>query len=295
MKRAFLLIIAIFISFYSFSQDTIKQHRPVKKFIPLEVYENHFGKTSDTTEFMYKDNDTLVRVPNDFDPFEDQDGVKVEYEPKDSTFLSIYKNIVYNTGKSGTSKERMRYWKDEIKIYFDESVPALHSKELMDFAENISKGIDSLNISRNFIPEKANYHVYYLNREHTTDYEPRIGNSKGGYYISWNGKQQIYDAKLKINTELNKGDKYQIQHLKFHFFKSLGHFKSSEQLKCESYLSACNTSREITPIDLELLSYHYSYDICKGVDLNTFTEQTERFNKQLKEEPNSKIYVIHVE
>ena len=291
MNKILCFLLALFASFYSFGQDTI--HKQVSKtFIPLKVYMEKIGKITDTTEFLYQDNDTLVQVPNDYDPFEGEEGVKVEYEPKDSIFLDIYKNVVYNSGKT---KERMRYWKEDVKIYFDESVPAAHAQELMDFVENISEGIDSLNISRNFIKEKANYLVYYLNRKHNTDYEPRIANTSGGYYVSWNGKQQIYDGKLRINTELLNSESYQLEHLKYHFFKSLGFFKSSNQLNCESYLSACNTNRVITPIDLEVLQYHYSYGVCKGVDLKTFTDQTNRLNQRLKEEPNSKIYVVHVE
>ena len=294
MPKKLFLFIAIITSLQSFGQDTITK-RVVKKYIPLEVYENTFGKTSDTTEFMYKDKDTLVRVPDDYDPLEGKNYVKVEYEPKDSTFLSIYKNVVYNTHKSDGSKERMRYWKEDVKIYFDESVPASHAKELMQFAKELSADVDSLSISQNFIPEKANYLVYFLNREHQTDYEPRMGNSKAGYYISWNGKQQIYDGKLKINTELVKSDKYQLNLLKFHFFKSLGFFKSSGKLDCSSYLSACNTQRELSAIDLEILKYHYSYGVCKGTDLKSFTALTTSMNKKLEEEPNAKLYVIHNE
>lgn len=259
------------------------------------MYESRFGKTTDSTEFLFKDNDTLVSVPLDFDPFAGKNMVKVEYEPKNPEFLKIYKNAVYNTDKSDGSKERMRYWKDHIRIYFDKSVPVSHTKELMDFAQKISEGIDSLNISRNFVREKSNYLVYYLNKDHLTDYDPRIANSKGGYYISWNKKQQIYDGKLKINTELVNSEKYQLSLLKFHFFKSLGHFKSSSQLDCSSYLSACNTQRKISPEDLEILKYHYSYGVCKGTDLESFTELTSSMNERLKKDPNAKLYVVHHE
>ncbi len=294
MKRTFYLIIAIFVSFHSFGQDTIYEPA-TKRYIPLKSYKEKIGKITDITEFMFRDKDTLVLIPNDYDLYGGKERVLVEYEPKDSLFLDIYKNIVYNTGRSRGDGERMRYWKDEIKIYFDKSVPSSHAKGLMQFADKISLDIDSLNISRNFIPEKANYVVYYLNKEHTTDYEPRISNSNGGYYISWNGKQQIYDGKLKINTELLNSENVQLEHLKFHFFKSLGYFKSSNQLSCESYLSACNTNRVITPIDMEILKYHYSYGVCKGVDLKSFTDQTNSLNQKLKDDPNSKIYVAHVE
>jgi len=292
MKRSFYLIIAIFVSFYSFGQDTINRHLS-EKYVSLSLYKERFGDTSDTTVFRYQDGDTLIKVPSDWDPFKDKKYVKVEYEPKDSTFLSIYKNVVYNTHKGNGAKECMRYWKNEIKIYFDESVPTSHAKELMQFTRELSGDIDSLTISQNFIPEKANYLVYFLNSEHQTDYEPRIENSKGGYYISWNGKQQIYDGKLKINTELVKSDKYQLQLLKFHFLKSLGYFKSSNQLDCSSYFSACNTQRKLSSKDLEILKYHYSYGVCKGTDLKNFIELTTSMNKKLEEDPKAKLYVLH--
>lgn len=203
--------------------------------------------------------------------------------------------MVFNTGKSDTNKSRIRYWKNDVKVYFDESVPSSHAKKLMQFASEISAYIDSLNISRNFVKEKANYFVYYLNQEYKTDYDPRISNSRSGYYISWNGKQQIYDGKLKINTELIPTEKYQLEHLKFHFFKSLGYFNSSRQLDCDSYLSACNTNRIVTPIDMEILKYHYSYGVCKGTDLKSFTELTSSMNDKLKKEPNAKLYVLHAQ
>jgi len=292
MRSLLFLSISLFIGLQSFAQDTLNRHL-AKKFISLKLYEETFGKPVDTTEFNYRDNDTLVRVPLEFDPFKDKDYVKVEYEPKDSTFLSIYKNVVFNTGKLDSDKQRMRYWKNDIKIYFDESVPSTHAKKLMKFAHKVSKDVDSLNISRNFVREKSNYLVYYLNRENTTDFEPRIGNTKGGYYISWNGKQQIYDGKLKVNTEMIKSAEYQFLFLKYYFFKSLGHFKSSKQLNDTSFLAAGKKQRKLSSKDIEILKYHYSYGVCKGTDLKSFTELTSSMNAKLKKEPNAKLYLLH--
>lgn len=259
------------------------------------MYEELIGKPSDTTEFRYSEDDTLVSVPLDFDPFERRGLVKVPYEAKDSTFLRLYKKVVYNLGETGSSKERMHYWKDDVRIYIDESVPDEHAKELMDFAENLASDIDSLNISRQYSREKANYLVYYLNRDHLTDYEPRINAAGNGYYINWNGKQQIYNGKLKINTELVKSEFDQIQLLKSNFFKSLGFFKSSRQLQCGSFLSPCPGAKKLTAKDMEILKYHYSYGVCKGVDLKTFTEVTNSMNQKLKEDPNAILYIAHHE
>ena len=294
MTRFFILIATILISFSSFGQDTISR-RLVKKFIPLNAYERFIGKTTDTTEFMFRDGDTLVSVPLDFDPLKGKNMVKVEYEPKDSVFLNIYKEVVYNPDNSNSSDQRMHLWKDDINIYFDEGVPEDHANELMKFAAEISKDIDSLNISRKYDEEKANYVVYYLNEKHSTEYEPKMRYQENGYYIGWNGKQQIYKGHLKINTEFVRAEFEQKQLLKSNFFKSLGHFKTSDLLTCGSYLSKCPGAKKLSPKDLEILSYHYSYGVCKGVDLKTFTEQTNRMNKKLEEDPDAKLYIAHHE
>lgn len=92
----------------------------------------------DSLNFIYRNNDTLVLMPSDYSFAR----ISVEYEPKDSLFLEIYKDIVYNNN----SKATMKLWKNDIKIFFDSSVPKKHSRELMNFADEISSGIDSLNI-----------------------------------------------------------------------------------------------------------------------------------------------------
>lgn len=296
MNRFLVYTLFSLISFMGFSQDTLwKKRERVKKFIPMPMYVEHFGQMNDTVETMIKDGDTLVSVPVDFDPFDSGDYVQVPYNQKDSIFLSIYKDVVFNTGKRGSENERMRYWKDDIRIFFDESVPQEHAEKLMDFAKMISADIDSLNISRNFDREKSNYLVYYLNREHPTDYDPRMASSKGGYYINWNRKNQIYDGKLKVNTELAPSEDYQLRLLKYYFFMSLGHFKQSNKMGCQGYLASCNHASSVSKIDLALLKYHYSYGVCKGTDLESFTELTTKMNQKLKKDPNAKLYIVHRE
>ncbi|MAM19912.1 MAG: hypothetical protein ABGW91_11910 [Christiangramia sp.] len=296
MNRFLVYTLFSLISFMGFSQDTLwKKRERVKKFIPMPMYVEHFGQMNDTVETMIKDGDTLVSVPVDFDPFDSGDYVQVPYNQKDSIFLSIYKDVVFNAGKRGSENERMRYWKDDIRIFFDESVPQEHAEKLMDFAKMISADIDSLNISRNFDREKSNYLVYYLNREHPTDYDPRMGSSKGGYYINWNRKNQIYDGKLKVNTELAPSEDYQLRLLKYYFFMSLGHFKQSNKMGCQGYLASCNHASSVSKIDLALLKYHYSYGVCKGTDLESFTELTTKMNQKLKKDPNAKLYIVHRE
>jgi len=294
MGRFLILFISIFMGIQAFGQDTISKQN-AKKYISLKVYKSKFGKVSDSTKIIYRNGDTLVNVPMDFDPFDAKTMVKVRYEPKDSIFLNTYKEVVYNTDIKIDSSAKMRYWKGEIKIFFDKSVPVSHSKELMKFTQTISKDVDSLEISRNFEREKANYLVYYLNRKDNIDYDPRIVGKTGGYYISWNGKSQIYDGKLKINTEKVESEKLQLNLLKYHFFKSLGHFKSSKDLQCESFLSACRNLRTITENDIKILKYHYSYGVCKGQTLKTFSDQTQKMQEILEKDPNAQLFVIHHE
>ena len=291
MKYQLTYILLILLSTSLFAQDTIER-RVVKKYIPLEMYKQVTGEKDLPSNYIVRGKDTMVSVAPDFDPFQDQNIQKVAYEPKDEEFLRIYKDVVYNAGRGNSDKERMRYWKEDINIYFDESVPAEHADQLMKFAEKISTDVDSLSIQQVDKKENSNYLVYYLNREHTTDFDPRMADPRSSYYISWNRKQQIYDGSLKVNTELVESEENQLDLLKFNFFRSLGHFKSSYKLDCESFLSACKKSRSITDEDLEILKYHYSYGVCKGADLESFTELTTRLNKKLEEEPNAKLYVI---
>lgn len=291
--KFFLFVVIGLISLKTYSQDTIR-----KVFFPIEHYKNSGEKLTkqDSLKFKFHNGDTLVEVSEAYITAQNssENGkVRVPYEPKDSLFLEIYKNVVYNNQKENTRKEFMRYWKDSVKIYFEPSVPDFQARELMNFASHISSDIDSLNIVRVANPEESNFKVYFLNAENNTDFEPRINGN--GYYINWNEKSQITSGFLKVNSARVKSKKHQLSLLKFHFLKSLGHFKNSETLDCKSYLSACNTPREITKMDLDLLKYHYSYGICKGVGLQTFENLHSQMQAKLKEEPNAKLFLIHSE
>ncbi|UJH92270.1 hypothetical protein LZ575_06880 [Antarcticibacterium sp. 1MA-6-2] len=291
MKFSLYFLLILF-TISGYSQDTLHRH-----YILLEQYVklgNNLTK-QDSLNFQFKGEDTLVLVSPDFLE-RNNNGIRVEYEPKDSLFLEIYKDVVYGKMNSEQrEKETMKYWKDEIKIFFASGVPQDHSQKLMEFAKEISSEIDSLKITKVDNKEQSNFMIYYLNREYNIDYEPRINNRNGGYYINWNAKQQIYKGYVKINTEFVKNENDQVQLLFFHFFKSLGYFKSSEKLNCESYLSACRVPRRLTQSDREILKYHYSYGICKGVILKTFNELHESMQKTLRHNPKAQLYVVHSE
>lgn len=290
MKICFYFFCAL-LTLSGYSQDTIPAF-----YIPLKEYVKQGIPLTkqDSLNFHYNGEDTLVMVSRKFIEERNKNVVRVEYEPKDSLFLDIYKNVVYGKPTSeNRNQQTMKYWKDEIKIYFDSSVPVEHSQHLMEFANEISLEIDSLKITKVATREESNYLVYYLNREHNIDYEPRISNHAGGYYINWNGNQQIYNASLKINTEATRSKDFQSHLLTYHFFHSLGYFRRSDTITCESYLSRCKDRRKLTQIDREVLKYHYSYGICKGVKLDTFEEMHEKMQNTLLTDPNAKIYVVH--
>lgn len=293
MKKSFkqyLSLLSFFIIGALYSQDTIVSH-----YISISHYKEDGNKLTkkDTANFQFYKGDTLVAISPDYKSPMDKNKVKVAYEPKDSIFLNLYKNVVYNTDKSQKGKLYMRYWKDSIKVFFEAGVSDQHAKELMQFAYKISQDIDSLNIKRVFQAKDANYRVYYLNSEYKTDFEPRI-TGKSGYYVHWNAKNQIYKADLKINTDLIENG-LSVELLKFHFFRSLGYFKGSKNLSCESYLSGCNNLRQLTKPDLELLKYHYSYGVCKGVNLEDFEKLHAHMKKSKEQNPNVPLYVMHRE
>src|SRR5690606_4420161 len=144
MRSIYLLFFAHFTLTRNNAHDTIS-----RSFIPLQHYvklEKPLTK-QDTLNFRFKGEDTLVMVPGNFMETLYDDKVWVEYEPKDSLFLEIYKDVVYGKPNSATREsEIMKYWKEDIKVYFDPGVPTPHQNYLLAFANKIAADIDSLNI-----------------------------------------------------------------------------------------------------------------------------------------------------
>lgn len=61
------------------------------------------------------------------------------------------------------------------------------------------------------------------------------------------------------------------------------HFTLQDDFYCTSYFSNCfNNDKILNDFDLKLIKYHYSYGICKGTDLKTFTIQHENAKSILK-------------
>ena len=267
-----------------------------RAYMPLRQYKRRFKKPitkEDSLNFKYKNNDTLVLLKNYIPP----KGIQVTYETKDSTFLEIYKDIIYRKHHRNKVKNQsnltMRYWKSNIKIHFTKSVNKSVERELKKFAKLISKEIDSLNITFVNKLEKSNYLIYGYNTEDDYKYEKRIKNNTIDYYITWDGQQRIYDCKLQINSNFYDNNSDLILKSKKMFLQSLGHFNYTSLLPKESYLSILYyEGKTFSKEDLEILKYHYSYGICKGTNLKEFEKQHYRAIKSLSKK-NSKYYIIH--
>lgn len=279
-----------------FSQETMAGKRLSRTYINIKTYKEKGPPLTkqDTIDFMIEGKDTLVLVSKEFVEeltAVDSNQVRVPYAPKDSLFLETYKNVVFGTRPN--SKSTLKVWKDDLKIYFDKSVPKLHTVALMDFAEGLSSAVDSLNLTQVSTREESNYLVYYLNDENDEDFEPRIDKKTSGYYVTWNGKQQLIKAVIKVNAENVKSQNLQIASLKFNFFRTLGYFGESSEFECRSYLSKCPVIRSLTQEDMDILKYHYNYGICKGTNREDFEDIHANMKKTLKTHPNSKLFIVH--
>ena len=130
----------------------------------------------DSLGFKVENSDTLIKVNPELISKMYNNMVKVPYEYKDSTFLDIYKNVVYRTHlvPKENNKWKMKLWKDTLKVYFNKAVPKSHKKSLMKLASKVSRKVDSLNIIQVNNLKDSNYIIYYINKEEPFDYELAI-------------------------------------------------------------------------------------------------------------------------
>ena len=293
--KVFYFLFFIF-SFTSYSQDSSKVQKKSRKFVSIEYFRNS-GKEltkKDSLNFRFFNGDTLVLVESKVVESQNKIEVKVLYEPKDEDFIKIYKQAVFGDPEEGEKEPTIKIWKEGIRLFFDPSVPKAHHRELLLFAEKISSGIDSLQITEVQDRASSNFLVFYRHNETDFDQAPRINNkNKVSYHLSWNDKQQIYRGVIKVNAYQTPRPEYQVELLKYYFFKALGHFSYSPEIPCESYLSACAVKRELTEEDLEILKYHYSYGMCKGIDRESFEKIHRDYKEILKKQPKSILYLVH--
>ncbi|MAX70590.1 MAG: hypothetical protein CMC76_05735 [Flavobacteriaceae bacterium] len=247
-------------------------------------------KPIDSIGFAIKDKDTLIQVKELHRP----EGKPVLYEYKDSTFLEVYKKIAFRQiHKDSSNSKPMKYWKDEIKIYFSKSISSSMKREFMKFSHFIDQEVDSLKISKVNKLEDSNYVIYndidYQFLDKMKDY------TKSDYWVSWNEKNQIERGYIRIVKEKLFSEKLAIQKMKELFIGSLGWFNFNSELDCESYFAKCySDNKHLTLLDIEILKYHYSYGICKGTRIKTFEMQHKESKKLLKKH-NSKIYFYHLD
>lgn len=287
MKKITLLIFLL-ITVNGISQKKYSNIKIGKKYTTLKSYKELIGKSltkEDSLLFVFHNKDTLIPFP---DSYVEPKGVSVEYIEKDSTFLEIYEDIVfkkhYKIQNNSTSKLKMRYWKDEIKIYFTDNIDTEVKQEIKKFASYLDAEVDSLKINFTDSIDQSNFVIYDFNTKNDKKYDERIKDYYNDYYISWHGNQRIYDCKIQINSKSYKNKSDFITMVKILFLRSLGHFNYTNLLPEENFLSSLRSNqKEFTSKDLDILKYHYSYGICKGTDLKTFQEQHYRAKQNLKE------------
>lgn len=282
-KKPIFLILYFLVSLTLNSQIKKDSLKP-RHYIPIKQYKKLSSEKlsrTDSLNFIFKDNDTLVRVDNKKNMVHTK-GVKIPYEYKDSLFLDFYTKVAFSHKKDSFSiKTTMKYWKKPIKIFFSKSISRKTQKAFLKFASYLSENVDSLEISEVKQIEKSNYIIYYKD---DYQYESKMYNYKNtDYYMYWNKKNQIYRCALRIDNNTNFNEELRLFQMKEYFFKSLGYFKLSNEFDCSSYYSNCySEQKKITKFDLELLRYHYSYGICKGTSLKEFQESHKNAKEHLR-------------
>lgn len=285
MKKKVILIIILTLSFNLFCQEKRNINR---RYLKIEDYRKKFPKkTIKLTDgkYLIHKKDTLILI-------EDKkflNAKSVIYEAKDSTFLEIYKDVVYkkfsNKKENSSRKQYMRLWNKPVKIFFASSLDNYYKKIISEASQDLSKKIDSLNISVVDDVNDANYIIYQINNENSVKYSQNIKNNKYiNYYIFWK-KNRIYDTKLEVNLTNYKNLSKEIHanYILQNFYQTLGRFFKTDKLPCNSMFSICNrNNKKLTAIDFELLKYHYSYGICKYTDLKTFEENHARAKEVIK-------------
>lgn len=285
--------ITLFIFSFCFSLSLFAQNNPELKnyFIPLNQYHKRFQKPltkKDSLNFIYREADTLVLINGDFKT----KGTSVPYEYKDDNFLDIYSKVAFNNNvDSLKNKTTMKYWKEDLSIFFSKSVNKKTKKEFIKFSKEVLKHIDSISFKVVKKVEDSNFIIYYSG---DFEYESRMRDYKNSdYYISWNGKNQLYRQSIRLNADHYFNVELRLRKLKEFFIKSLGQFKFDNSLDCENFFSGCYQENiELTKLDIEILKYHYSYGICKGTNYKIFIEQHKKAKEILKKK-NSRIIFQH--
>ena len=285
-KKIIITIIGLFNVFLFFAQENNKG--VIRNYVNYSDFKERYS-SNDSIGFKVRENDTLIGVNNFLKP----KGIAVQYEPKDSIFLDLYKSIAFRPLENDPTKSRpMKYWKEDVKIFFSKSISKKVIREVMGFTHYLDINVDSLVISKVKSKEEANYIIYH---DSDFEYDSNLkNNSSSNYWVYWNKKNQLNKGFLRISKERLFSEKLEVVKIKELFISSLGWFlPNNKRFDCNSYFSGCYTeNNKISLSDLEILKYHYSYGICKGIDRTTFEEQHKLAKKVLKNN-NSIILFYH--
>ena len=259
------------------------------KLISVDAYKARVKREltkQDSLLFITFDNKLLVKVDDHVDMSKSR-----PFEFRDSTFLELYKNVAFNPSKKDQNgKVFHRYWKQPLKIYVSPSISKGSKKFLENLTDEIKNGIDSLKIS--FVKDlnDANF-VLYSNGDF--DYEPKI-TGKHDYYVYWNGRNQIYKAYIKVDQTMAFNETLLNNMIREHFIVTLGYFTLTDKIRCSNLLANCyDPTKSLSSLDKELIKYHYSYGICKGIELSTFNELHEKGKKHLKSKSPTVYRIMH--
>ena len=281
---------------FVFVQVLVAQNQPkrvTKRYLKIEHYKTFYNVKSvnlDSVEYKIYKGDTLIR----HEPKPDPNKVLVPFDYRDSTFLEYYIPIAFRLSErtKDPMNQSMKYWRNDIKVFFSKSISKKLRKDFKSFAKFIDQNVDSLNIVVVKSLEESNF-IIYTSSDY--NYEPQLVNDDkdSGYYIYWNQKNQINKGVIKLNDEDLFNDQLKAYELKKRFLQTLGHFRLDERLDCRHYFSNCySPKKEFTQLDLELLQYHYSYGICKGISLESFQnfhQQAQKIKSQ-----GEQIFVTHL-
>lgn len=294
MNKKISIFIILFVTLHSFSQDTIKvtkenTFRIEKSYMDIKSFrkvQNRELTKSDSLNFMFKENDTLVLLTQK----DENKFVQLPFEYKDENFLKVYKSVAFKKSNDG-KKSYQRYWKEPLRIYISESINKKRKTIFLSFTKEITKGIDSLNVKFVKNLNDANFVIY---QKGDFEYEKNLKNLNNDYYIWWDNNK-INRGFIKIDPDLNFNDNLYSEALNKLFIKTLGHFDFTNLIDCSNYFSNCDTSiKKFSRLDYEILKYHYSYGICKGLDEEAFDNFHVRANEHKKKFPDVPYKVRHI-
>lgn len=294
MNKKSSIFIILFVTLHSFSQDTIKgtkenTFRIEKSYMDIKSFRkvhNRVLTKSDSLNFMFKENDTLVLLTQK----DENKFVQLPFEYKDENFLKVYKSVAFKKSNDG-KKSYQRYWKEPLRIYISESINKKRKTNFINFTKEITKGIDSLNVKFVKNLNDANFVIY---QKGDFEYEKNLKNLNNDYYIWWDNNK-INRGFIKIDPDLNFNDNLYSEALNKLFIKTLGHFDFTNLIDCSNYFSNCDTSiKKFSRLDYEILKYHYSYGICKGLDEEAFDNFHVRANEHKKKFPDVPYKVRHI-